>query len=227
MGDESNAEREAKGLSASQMVVLFLAGAAVCAIFFSAGFVVGYNEKSSKAAPLTEQVSESQDVPPVVGTEQPRSAAKPYHAAPIAESPVIDPDQSEPVRPRPLSASANQAPDAHSRSEIESKPSPAAGPAKTPGMAPANNAASSHEASGAAGSIMIQVAATGTLPDGEKMVKTLKGMNYPAVLVSPQQARAGDNLYRIQVGPFPTRESAEKTKARLMQDGFKQPFIKH
>lgn len=74
---------------------------------------------------------------------------------------------------------------------------------------------------------MIQVAATGTRPDGEKMVKTLKGMNYPAVLVSPQQARAGDNLFRIQVGPFATRESAEKTKARLMQDGFKQPFIKH
>lgn len=74
---------------------------------------------------------------------------------------------------------------------------------------------------------MIQVAASGTKPDGEKLVKALKSLDYPAVLVSPEQAHAGDNLFRIQIGPFATKESAEKTKARLMKDGFKQPFIKH
>ena len=227
MGDENYADHEAKGLSGAQMVLLFLAGAAVCAIFFSAGFVVGYNEKSSKAAVLTDQVSDSPDVPPVVGAGQPHSAAKPTQPPPIDETPAIESDQSQPLRPRPLSASAKQASDTPAKSEAESSPLPVAGSAKLPGMVPANDAASSRESAAATGPFMIQVAATGTRPDGEKMVKTLKGMNYPAVLVSPQQARAGDNLFRIQVGPYPTKESAEKTKARLMQDGFKQPFIKH
>jgi cell division septation protein DedD len=74
---------------------------------------------------------------------------------------------------------------------------------------------------------MIQVAASGTKADGDKLVKALKSLNYPAVLLSPAQAHATDNLFRIQVGPFPTRESAEQTKTRLMKDGFKKPFIKH
>jgi cell division septation protein DedD len=77
------------------------------------------------------------------------------------------------------------------------------------------------------GSFMIQVAATGTRADGDKLVKALKSLNYPAYLLTPEQAHATDSLFRIQVGPYPTRESAEKEKLRLMQDGFKQPFIKH
>lgn len=212
MGDENNPEHAAKGLSGGQMVLLFLAGAAVCAIFFSAGFVVGYNEKSSKAAPVTEQVTDSPDIPPVITPERGRSATQPDRTPPKIDTPAADSDQPEPLRPSPLSASANQIPDAQPKSEVESRPASMVGPVRP---------------SGGAGSFMIQVAATGTRPDGEKMVKTLRGMNYPAVLLTPEQAHAGDNLFRIQVGPFSTKDAAEKTKARLMQDGFKQPFIKH
>lgn len=226
MGDESNPEHAVKGLSAGQMVVLFLAGAAVCAIFFSAGFVVGYNEKSSKAAPLTEQVSDSAEIPPVITPEQPRASSQAGRAAPKIQTPAVVEEQAEPLRPRPLPTPANRAPESHSNSTVETRMPPTVGPAKPPGLAPVNDAASSSVPAGDTGPFMIQVAATGTKPDGEKMVKALKGMNYPAVLLTPEQAHAGDNLFRIQVGPFSTKESAEKTKARLMQDGFKQPFIK-
>lgn len=224
MGDGNDSEHAIRGLSAGQMVLLFLAGAGVCAIFFSVGFVVGYNEKSSKAGPLTEQVSDSPEIPPVIGPEQPRSSAQPGRAAPKIETPVADDSQSEPLRPRPLSASANQSPKSTAKSEIESPP---VGPMKPTGLGAVNGAATSREPAGEAGPFMIQVAATGTKPDGEKLVKALKSLNFPAVLLTPEQARTGDNLFRVQVGPFSTRESAEKTRARLMQDGFKQPFIKH
>ena len=75
--------------------------------------------------------------------------------------------------------------------------------------------------------MMIQVAATGSKADAEKMVKALQTLSYRAVLVTPHQARASDNLYRVQIGPYATRETAEKIRDRLIQDGFKQPFIKH
>ncbi|HEV2350000.1 MAG TPA: SPOR domain-containing protein [Terriglobia bacterium] len=227
MGHESSPEQAVKGLSAGQMVLLFLAGAAVCAIFFSAGFVVGYNEKSSKAAPLTEQVSDSAEIPPVITPEQPRPSSQAGRAAPKIQTLAASGDHPEPLRPRPLSAPSNQAPDSPSKYEVESRLSPAMGPANSSVVAAVNNAASSRGPAGDAGPFMIQVAATGTKPDADKLVKALKSLNYPAVLLTPEQARAGDNLFRIQVGPFSTRESAEKTKAKLMQDGFKQPFIKH
>jgi cell division septation protein DedD len=209
MGDGNDLEHGGRGLSGGQMVMLFLAGAAVCAIFFSIGFLVGYNEKSSKAAPVTEQVSDTPDVPPVITPERPRSTPATARTAPKVETPPVI-DQPEPLRPRPLSASTNQT----------------TPPAKS-SSAPANGAASLRDPIGGAGSYMIQVAASGTKADGDKLVKALKSMNYPAVLLSPAQAHATDNLFRIQVGPFPTRESAEQTKTRLMKDGFKKPFIKH
>ena len=225
MGAEKSPDRNVKGLSAAQMVLLFLAGAAVCAIFFSAGFVVGYNEKSSKATPLTEQVAESPDVPPVIKQAVPSSATTARNSPPKVETPAIESDKSEPLRPTPLTAQASPPP--------AIRPTPKSAPKTEAAMAPARQSAAAtvptslREPIGAQETYMIQVAASGTKADGEKLVKTLKSMNYPAVLVTPQQAHANDNLFRIQVGPFGSKESAERTKARLMHDGFKAPFIKH
>jgi len=225
MGEGYDSEHGAKGLSGGQMVMLFLAGAAVCAIFFTVGFVVGYNEKSSKAIPATEQVSDTPEIPPVITPERPRSTAQAGSTAPKVETPAIEGDHPEPLRPSPLAA-AKQTPDSRVKSEVASRSSQVAVPAKSSGTA-ANGASTLRDPITGAGAYMIQVAATGTKADGEKMVKALKSMNYPTVLLTPAQAHVTDNLFRIQVGPFPTKESAEQTKTRLMKDGFKQPFIKH
>ena len=57
MTERANAGHAEKGLSAGHLAVLFLAGVAVCGVFFSLGFLVGYNERSSKTAILAEQVT--------------------------------------------------------------------------------------------------------------------------------------------------------------------------
>ena len=59
------------------------------------------------------------------------------------------------------------------------------------------------------------------------MAKALKGKGFPAFVVPPQQGANGDKLYRVQIGPYSTREAAEQVKPRLEQEGFKNPFIKH
>jgi cell division septation protein DedD len=74
--------------------------------------------------------------------------------------------------------------------------------------------------------ITLQVVALRNKPDAEAVVNILKEKGYPVFLVTPEYARAEDNLFRVQVGPFKTREDADKVKTKLTQEGFK-PFIKH
>jgi cell division septation protein DedD len=74
--------------------------------------------------------------------------------------------------------------------------------------------------------INLQVAALRTRQDAEHLVEVLKARGYPVFLVTPENAHADDNLFRVQVGPFKTRDDADKMRGKLSQEGFK-PFIKH
>jgi cell division septation protein DedD len=73
---------------------------------------------------------------------------------------------------------------------------------------------------------LVQVTALGTRQDAEAVVRILKGRRYPVLLVAPGHGHANDNLYRVQVGPFASRDDAEKARAKLTREGFK-PFIRH
>ncbi len=227
MGDGENPEYGARGLSAGQMALLFLAGAAVCGMFFSAGFIVGYNQKSSAVTPLTEKVTDPSDIPPVVTQDPPNPYAEPFRKGSNPRKPATEDAQAEPLRPQPRS-SADRAEGTQSELRIEPHLPPAVVPPRAGGPPAVSTAASTHIPAGEAGSgFMIQVAATGTKPDAEKMVNALKSLDYRANLVTPEQAHSSDNLYRVLVGPFTTRENADKVRAKLIHDGFKNPFIKH
>ena len=73
--------------------------------------------------------------------------------------------------------------------------------------------------------ITLQVSASRSRDDAEKMVKILKTRGYPVFIVTPEYAHAKDNLYRVQVGPFRSLDEAEKVRAKLKQEGL-QPFIR-
>jgi cell division septation protein DedD len=74
--------------------------------------------------------------------------------------------------------------------------------------------------------ITLQVAALHTKQDAEAVVDILKTKGYPVFLVTPEYAHADDDLFRVQVGPFKTRDDAVKVRKKLEQEGFK-PFIRH
>ena len=54
------------GLSTGHLLFVFLVGVAVCAVFFSLGFLVGYNERSSKEEVVSERVTTPPVIPPTV-----------------------------------------------------------------------------------------------------------------------------------------------------------------
>ena len=192
-----------KGLSTRHLILVFLAGVAVCGVFFSLGFLVGYNERSASMSPAIERVPTSGAIPPTVNT--------PLETVPIGgNSGTLS------------SSSSRQKPQTTARVEPPSASPPAL--SAKPGPEP-DTAASSTEARTAAGAFIVQVTAMRTRQDADSVVRVLRGRGYHAVLVPPQHAHAKDSLYRVQVGPFASRDSAEKTLAKLKHEGFK-PFIR-
>ena len=71
----------------------------------------------------------------------------------------------------------------------------------------------------------VQVAASKEKEDAEKLVKELKSRGFAVFLVLPEYAKAGDNLYRVQVGPYATRQEAQTVRDKIAKEGFK-PFIR-
>jgi cell division septation protein DedD len=187
MGGSGEKKQDEKGLSARYLVVVFLMGVAACAVFFSLGFLVGYNERSSRATAVTEPVTPPPTIPPTV-------------------NPPLETIESE------------------SKPARATKPSSAAAAAESQGpRAAASQAARGEEVSSG---FTVQVVATRSKEDAEKLVKELKSRGYAVFLVTPGYAHASDNLFRVQVGPFRAREEAEKIRDKIAGEGFK-PFIRH
>jgi len=211
-------EHEERSHSPRTLILLFLVCVAVCAIFFSMGFIVGYNERGSRMAPATEVVNAPAAIPPTINpppdsTPAPSSPATPGSASPgtTPETEVLPPagTSSAPPPAKPAETAPGAAP---SPATAPSKPNPSSPPAP---------------AAGAVGEgITLQVAALRTRQDAEALVDVLKTRGYPVFMVTPEYAHSDDNLFRVQVGPFRTAADAGKVRDKLVQEGFK-PFIKH
>ncbi len=227
MGEKAERDQAEKGLSAGVLAILFLVCVGVCAVFFSLGFLVGYNEQATKLGPPAERVTSPPVVPPTVNP--PLETREPP-----AKEPAGTATSAAALRPR-----EGQEPRVQPQPAAESKPStssPRTSETEIPPQASTPNPASQKEAApastGAATSgevgmgFAVQVAASATREDAEKVVEILKKRGYPVFLVTPEYARANDNLFRVQVGPFPSRDDAEKVRVKLAEEGFKQPFIR-
>ncbi len=196
--DETQAPlKEEKGLSAHQLILMFLAAVAVCAVFFAAGFLVGYNERSAKSAPVTERVSTSSSVIPPVVNPAPAERTSQAKEVTVTEGTPI-PQSAEPLAATSL---------------------PPMKPAEKPARAAASEKfmptqTRARDRQGYA----IQVVASGARAKAE---------GFPAFIAPLPAARRRAPHYGIRVGPYRTREEAEKVREKLAQAGFKRTFIKH
>jgi cell division septation protein DedD len=209
--------KDEKGLSARYLILVFLMGVAACAVFFSLGFLVGYNERPSKTAGPVEEVIPAGEVPPLVNPprESPVTGVSSGSATSSGELPTEHVAASE----GPPKAAAE-------RAAVTQLAPPAAKPATS---APASKAP---ERSGRSGrtaqpgtGFTVQVAASRDKQDAEKLVKELRSRGFDVFVVTPQFSDAKDNLYRVQVGPYATREEAVRVRDRIAKEGFK-PFIR-
>lgn len=222
MTEKSRHEQSEKGLSAGVLALVFLVWVGVCAVFFSLGFLVGYNEKSSKA-PVTERVTTPSAIPPTVNpplqasqpTNQP-STSPPAETVPAGESPPVASQLPPGSNPASTAATSGGAPPTASDLSPQRGNKGESAPQESP------------ETEGAEVGMgyTVQVAASRVKKDAEALANILKTRGYPVLLLAPGHPNTQDNIFRVQVGPFTSRADAEKVRARLVQEGFK-PFIRH
>ena len=217
-------QEQEKGLSTSSLVLLFLLGVVVCAVFFSFGFLLGYRERSSTNAAEVERVTPTGDVPPAVNQapakedSSARQDANPVSVGSTAPPPEAESDQKGRNVASSTKASAKEGGGVAAPAAAEAAP-----PAPSHGSLEAQVSAPTRQAATWIGAL--QVAALQNRQDAEALVKVLKERGYPVFIVSPEDAHANDNLFRVRVGPFTSRDEEEKTRQELETEGFK-PFVK-
>ena len=213
-----------KGLSPRHLILFFLASVAVCAVFFSLGFLVGYNERSSRVMPPAERVTGSSVIPPTVNPplRTGQAVSKDMGGAGTADHPSpgqLQAAEGSSSRSKPAATAVASLP---LSGPLE--PSPAADRISAE-FEPAGPPSSSKVVDAG---FSVQVTASHSKQDAEALVAILKDRGYPVFLVAPEYDHANDNLFRVQVGPFASRDEAEKVRTKLAKEGlFRDLFIRH
>ena len=208
-------EHQEPAHSARYLVLIFLVCVATCGVFFSLGFLVGYNERGSRSDVSTEAVTTPSAIPPALNPPPDTLPAAAQDSGAGHGGSALDTEV--------LSAGGANPPPGANRGQT----GPAASPQAAEARPNSNLPLSSAPGAGQVGEgITLQVAALRTQQDAKALVDILKSRGYPVFLVTPEYARAGDNLFRVQVGPFRTRADADTVRDRLVKEGFK-PFIRH
>lgn len=210
-------------MSTRYLLVGFFAVVLLCAVFFSLGYFLGYKEGRTPGALLTERVGASSDVPATVNS----SSAAPSESAsvqppPVSDRPAAAADSTGSDRSAAVPAGGAGAAPSGSASTATTPPVPA--PAVDSGSANGRNASESPPKALPPG-LLIQVAALTTQPDAARMADALHSRGFPALILTPQQARARDDFFRVVAGPYKTRAAANDALAKLSREGFK-PFIR-
>ena len=91
-------EHEERGHSARYLILIFLVCVATCGVFFSLGFLVGYNERASRSVPSTEVVTSPPVIPPTVNPPPESAPATPQESA-AGQAPPNSAPETEVVPP--------------------------------------------------------------------------------------------------------------------------------
>ncbi|HEV3040166.1 MAG TPA: SPOR domain-containing protein [Candidatus Angelobacter sp.] len=196
-------------LGTGKLLGIFFGLAAICAVFFTMGYMLG---RSSAAGAKTEIVSA---VPSGSPANKP-SAANNKPANVVAQN---CPDSSANCQSTPATTSdpTNVQASTGNQPQAANTTNTAAPAASTPTSVPSPEVKNVSAGS----SYIVQVAAVSKQEDAEFLVAALRKKQYPVFL----SAGGSDTYFRVQVGPFTDAKEAEATRARLAGEGY-NPIIK-
>jgi cell division protein FtsN len=223
--DDTDDTRQLK-LDHRHLVFFFLGAVAVCAIFFSLGFVVGRGQTYEAAMKEPSSSIKGSELKSLV-TSSPASLEEPGENAKLTAASPTKLGAKRPQEPdyrRDLDfydtldqKSANE--NFHPSGQKGEKRLASTATAKSRRPALMQNASKAPSVS----SVSLQVGAFGNANDADKLARTLRSKGYSVSLVSP--ASKADKFVRIHIGPFTQLEEANKVKAQLEKDGY-QAIIK-
>ena len=186
-------------LGTGKLLGIFFVVAAICAAFFTMGYLLGRSSSPGSAATT------------VVSTVPGGNAAN----KPSAGGGKTPDAQNCPTGSANCSPTAN-GPDSSFYATVSVKEPPATKP-------PGTTASSKTPAAPAelkevpAGSYTVQVAAVSKQEDADILVNALRKKQYPVFVVANMP---GDSYFHVQVGPFSDFKEADAMRSRLASDGY-------
>ncbi len=207
-------------LESRHLVLLFLSVVLLCGVFFTLGYVMGHtqyggsvqaSDKPSHPQPLTPLAKAKQPSAPPSSASGDRGSwdepATPDNnvSTPVAEPPAAQPKNSPKNAPKLVPAATPSNSNAKTVNTVEKQPARYNPPASV-----------------GKNSIVLQVAAVKQQRDALEMADELQKKKFPAFVLNAQ----ADGYYRVQVGPYNDKSSADAARHALEQAGFKA-IIKH
>jgi cell division septation protein DedD len=187
----------------------------LCGLCFGFGYSIGHRAAPDTAALVQPSTSDQSSIPADSGHAKPSADAQPAAAA----APPAAPDEAT-----TNTADAGQQSAAPAPAPISESAAPAASPQVKPALPNATSLASGvvpvtaavAPALPGAGSLMVQIAAVSEQDDADVLMNALRRRGY-AVAAHREPL---DGLIHVRIGPFKTRDEAEKWRQKLLSDGY-------
>jgi cell division septation protein DedD len=189
----------------------------LCGLCFGLGYAAGHRSEQPPVASLP-----SPDVPATAdssnGRPKPSANAQPAPAVTSADTESSN-SADQPSLPSNVAAPAQQNHEpspstAQSNDSSQVKPALAAVITALPSGLPASSAVAS--AMPSAGSIMVQIAAVSQPEDADVLMSALRKHGYAV----GARREPLDGLIHVRIGPFKSRDEAEKSRQKLLSDGY-------
>lgn len=223
--DEPEPERPRRDteltLGAGAVLGLFFALVLLCGLCFGVGYAVGHRASTPAAAanapipaPDQEPLQANNTIPKPSASEQ--TAVPPQPSDPSA-TPGDGAGTNPPTtQPNPVANGQGGKPAATAPAATQPVRTalPAAG--NTPPAAPSGAVPNVRAALPANVQLMVQIAAVGNPEDAEVLVAALRKRGYSVAAMR----EPGDGLIHVRIGPFNSRDEANRWRDKLLGDGY-------
>ncbi|MGA2674933.1 MAG: SPOR domain-containing protein [Terracidiphilus sp.] len=195
-------------LGPAMLLAIFFGFALICGLCFGLGYSVGRHSSSAASPPPAANTQSTL----LADSSRPKPSATPQaSAAPPASRAVVDLPPSTDSSVHSIAGPQSAEPASGPRSAI--------GQAQVrPALPPQQPAESRYAESASAptGAPMVQIAAVSHPEDADVLVNALRKRGYA---VSARR-EATDNLIHVRIGPFGSRDEANRWRQKLLGDGY-------
>jgi len=201
---------------------LFFVLVLLCGLCFGLGYSMGKRGSQAPAAAVQQPVAETSSSPAPAAlpkpSASPQSASQPDRAV-VSLTAVADTAPSQTADTQ--SAASSPAASVHTaqpevRPALASQPRPFQPAQPQPAPALPASTHNSVAASAQPSALMVQIAAVSHPEDADVLVGALRKRGYA---VNARRDPA-DNLIHVRMGPFKTRDEANRWKQKLLNDGY-------
>jgi cell division septation protein DedD len=210
-------------LGSTTLLLLFFGLVLLCGACFGLGYATGHRgapDAGTLVPPASGTNPEPADSGRLKPTANEQASAAGAQPAPAANDPLPGGSSPADVSVQSAAVAAASEPSGGSNGFNDSNGAqqvkPALGSTATPLQAPTPPVSAVNPAVDVPGSLMVQIAAVSEQEDADVLMGALRKRGYEVAA----RREPLDGLIHVRIGPFKTRDDAEKWRQKLLNDGY-------